>query len=148
MSVTLESAVFMGKNYLDNCLSITNTKDLTLNQMLDISAKVVSEQDEIYGLETIGWENYSWKNLSLIGDERVISLQRTKVNVFSESVLRLGKMHENPQTMHVNKDWNFSKHRRNTGTLTELTVSQWNSSGIFSQDSIRCNSVKKSEVYC
>ena len=30
MSVTLESAVFMGKNYLDNCHSITNTRDLTL----------------------------------------------------------------------------------------------------------------------
>ena len=59
MSVTLESAVFMGKNYLDNCHSITNTKDLTLKQMFDISARLVSEQDEISGLETIGWENHS-----------------------------------------------------------------------------------------
>ena len=150
MSVTLESAVFMGKNYLDNCHSITNTKDLTLKQMFDISAKLVSEQDEIYGVETIGWENHSWKYLSLIGDERVISLQRTKVYVFSDSVLCLGKIHENSpnQTMHGNKDWDGSKHLRNTETLTELTVSQWNSSGIFSQDSIRCSSVKKSKIYC
>ena len=65
MSVTLESAVFMGKNYLDTCHSITNTKDL-----------------------------------------------------------------------------------RNTETLTELTMSQRSSSGIFSQDSIRCSSFKKSKVYC
>ena len=50
MSVTLESAVFMDKNYLDNCHSITNTKDLTLKQMFDISAKLVSEPDEISGL--------------------------------------------------------------------------------------------------
>ena len=55
MSVTLESAVFMGKNYLDNCHSITNTKDLTLKQMFDISTRLVSEQDEISGMETIGW---------------------------------------------------------------------------------------------
>ena len=34
--------------------------------------------------------------LSLIGDEQVISLQRTKVYVFSDSVLCLGKMSENP----------------------------------------------------
>ena len=27
-------------------------------------------------------------------------------------------------------------------------VGRWNSSGIFSQDSIRCSSVKKSKVYC
>ena len=98
MSVTLESAVFMGKNYLDNCHSITNTKDLTLKQMFDISARLVSEQDEISGLETIGWENHSWKYMSLIGDERVINLQRTKVYVFSDSVLCLGKIFENTQS--------------------------------------------------
>ena len=150
MSVTLESAVFMGKNYLDTCHSIKNTKDLTMKHMFHISEKLVSEQDEIYGLETIGWENHSWKYLSLIGDEQVISLQRTKVYVFSDSVLLcLGKIHQNPnQTMHGNKDWDGSKHLRNTETLTELTVSQWNSSGIFSQDSLRCSSVKKPTVHC
>ena len=82
ISVTMESAVFMDKNYLDNRHSITNTKDLTLKQMFDTSASLVSEQDEISGLETIGWENHSWKYMSLIGDERVINLQRTKVYVF------------------------------------------------------------------
>ena len=98
MSVTLESAVFMGKNHLDNCHSITNTRDLTLKQMFDISARLVSEQDEISGVETIGWEDSSWKYMSLIGDERVINLQRTKVYVFSDSVLCLGKIFENPQS--------------------------------------------------
>ena len=44
MTVTMESAVF--------------TTDLTLKQMFDISARLVSEQDEISGLETIGWENH------------------------------------------------------------------------------------------
>ena len=36
--------------------------------------------------------------MSLIGDERVINLQRTKVYVFSDSVLCFGKIHENPQS--------------------------------------------------
>ena len=36
--------------------------------------------------------------MSLIGDEHVISLQRTKVYVFSDSVLCLGKEHENSQS--------------------------------------------------
>ena len=35
---------------------------------------------------------------ALIGEERLINLQRTKVYVFSDSVLCLGKMHENPQS--------------------------------------------------
>ena len=96
MTVTMESAVFMGNNYLNNCQSIVNTADLTIKQNFDISTRLVSEQDEISGLETIGWENHSWKYLSLIGDERVINLQRTKVYVFSDSVLCLGKIFKKP----------------------------------------------------
>ena len=98
MSSTLQASVFMGKNYSDNWHPIKNSKDLTMKQMSDISEKLVSEQsDEIYGVKTMNWENSSWKYLSLIGDEQVISLQRTKVYVFSESVLCLGKIHENPR---------------------------------------------------
>ena len=85
MAVTMESAIFMGKNFQINRHSIVNATDLTLKQMFDISSKLVSEQEEISGLETIGWENHSWKYLSLIGDERVINLQRTKVYVFSNT---------------------------------------------------------------
>ena len=77
---------------------LPNTKDVTLKQMFDISTRLVSEQDEISGLETIGWENHSWKYLSLIGEERIINLQRTKVYVFSDSVLCLGNIHENLQS--------------------------------------------------
>ena len=56
MAVTMESAVCMGKNNLNNCQSIVNTTDLTLKQMFDKSTKLMSEQDEISGLEIIGWE--------------------------------------------------------------------------------------------
>ena len=66
-AVTMELATFMGKNYHNNCHCISNATDLTLKQMFDISTTFVSEQDEISGLETIGWENHSWKCLSLIG---------------------------------------------------------------------------------
>ena len=101
MAVTMESAVFMGKNFQNNQNSIVNTADFTLKQMFDISAKLVAEQDEISGLETIGWEKHSWKYLSLIGVERIINLQRTQVYVFSDSVLCLGKIFENPESFEV-----------------------------------------------
>ena len=58
ISVTLESAVFMGKNYSNNVHSIKNTKDLTMKQMFDISSKLVSDQDEIHGVKIIDWEDY------------------------------------------------------------------------------------------
>ena len=53
-------------------------------------------------MKTINWETSLWKYLSLIGDEQIIHLQRTKDNVFSDSVLCLGKMNENPRS---NKAW-------------------------------------------
>ena len=92
----------MGKNFQDYQNSIVDTADLTLKQMFDISAKSVSEQDEISGLETIGWEKHLWKYLSLICDDRIINLQRTKVYVFSDSVSRLGRIHQNPES---NEAW-------------------------------------------
>ena len=95
-------------------------------------------------------ENHSWKDLSLVGDERIINLQRTKVYVFSDSVLCLYKIFENSPIERcmgakVRMERIFFKI---TEPWTELMVSQWNSSGIFSQDSMGCSSVKKSKVYC
>ena len=57
-AVTMESARFMGKNFQDNQNFIVNTADLSLKQMFDISEKLVSEQDEISNLETIGLEKH------------------------------------------------------------------------------------------
>ena len=65
--------------------------------MFDISEKLITEQsDEIYGVNTINGGDSAWKHLSLIGGEEVVSLSRAKVYVFSDSVLCLGKMSENP----------------------------------------------------
>ena len=63
MAVTMESATFMVNNFQDNQNSIVNNADLTLKKMFDISAKLVAEQDEVSGLETIGWEKHSWKSV-------------------------------------------------------------------------------------
>ena len=47
--------------------------------MFDISEKLTTEQsDEIYGVNTINWQDSSWKHFSLNGDEKVISLSNTK----------------------------------------------------------------------
>ena len=76
-----------------------------MKQMFDISEKLITEQsDEIYGMSTINWEHSSWKYLSLVGDEQVISLLHKKVYVLSDSVLCLGKMNENPQSNYAWED--------------------------------------------
>ena len=125
-------------------------KDLTMKQMFDISAKLVSEQDEIYGVNTTNWEDSSWKYLSLVSDEEVISLLHTNVYVFPDSVLCLGKMTENPQSNIAWEDrlaW-FKSYTGIQILATDLMVSQWNSSEISSQDSPHCSSAAKSKGYC
>ena len=59
MSSTLQASVFMGENYLENLHSTKKTgQDLTTKQMFDIYEKLISEQsDEIYGVNTINWED-------------------------------------------------------------------------------------------
>ena len=54
MAVTMESALFMGKNLQDNQNSIVNTCDLTLKPMFGISAKLVAEQDLKFGNDWLG----------------------------------------------------------------------------------------------
>ena len=69
------------------------------------------------------------------------SLAMQRFTYFSDSVLRLGKMNENPQSNYAWQDrltW-FQKFTRNTELWTKLMVSRWNSSGIFSQDSPHCS---------
>ena len=73
--------------------------------MFDISEKlIVGQSDDIYGVNPINWEDSLWKQLSLVSDEEVISLPHAKVYVFSDSVICLGKMHQNPQSNTVWED--------------------------------------------
>ena len=87
MAATLNAATFMGKNFSTIHSFVMNSEDLTLKQMFDVTAQLMNDQEEIHGLDKIHWEKDSWKRLSLISDETVINLQRTKVYVFSDSVL-------------------------------------------------------------
>ena len=98
MSSTLEASVFMGKNYSNNLHSVKNTgRNITLKQIFEISEQLTLEQsDEIFGVSQISWESSPWKQLFLVNDEEVISLSHAKVHVFSDSVLCLGKMNQNP----------------------------------------------------
>ena len=93
--------------------------------------KIGGEQDEIIKVDTIHWEKHSWKYLSLIGDETIINLQSAKVYVFSDSVLCLGKIHQNPESNEAWKkriEWITSSqsYRNFDGINGEPTEFEWN----------------------
>ena len=82
-------------------------------------------------MDKILYGNNSWTRLSLIDDEIVINLQRTKVYVFSDSVLCLRKVLQHPES---NEAWknrvagirsvkSYRDHDVITGESTEF---EWN----------------------
>ena len=98
MATTLNAATFMGKNFSTIQSVVKNHESLTLKQMFAVTAQLVNNQEEINCLDKILYGKNSWKYLSLIDDEIVINLQRTKVYVFSDSVLCLGKVLQHPES--------------------------------------------------
>ena len=78
MSSTLEALVFMGRNFSEKLHSVENTgNNFTLQQMFDISEKlIVGQSDEIYGVNTIDWDDSSWKHSSLVMKKSSVSRTR------------------------------------------------------------------------
>ena len=51
MATTLNAATSMGKNFSTIQSFVKNSEDLMLNQMLDVTAQLVNDQEEINGLD-------------------------------------------------------------------------------------------------
>ena len=102
MATTLNAVTFMGKNFSTIRSVVKNHESLTLKQMFDVTAQLVNNQEEINCLDKILYGKNSWTRLSLVNDEIVINLQSTKVYVFSDSVLCLGKVLQHPES---NEAW-------------------------------------------
>ena len=104
MATTLNAATFMGKSYSTMRNVLQNEERITLKQMFDITAATINNDEEIYCLDKIEYQRNTWTKLSLINDSVVIDLQRTKVYVFSDSVLCLGKVLQHPECNQAWKD--------------------------------------------
>ena len=102
MATTLNAVTFMGKNYSTMQNVVQNEENLTLKQMFDITAQTIHNEEEIYCLDKVVYQKNSWTQLSLINDPVIITLQSTKVYVFSDSVLCLGKVLQHPE---CNEAW-------------------------------------------
>ena len=131
MAATLNAATFMGKNFSTIQSVVKNHESLTLKQMFDVTAQLVNNQEEINCLDIILYGKNSWTRLSLINDEIVINLQSTKVYVFSDSVLCLGKVLQHHESNEAWKDRVAGaraerSHRDYDAVSGESTEFEWN----------------------
>ena len=131
MSATLDAAVRLGKDYLENLRSTKNQAQRTIKQLFDVSQKLITDQTEIQGVSNIGWYTHSWQRTTLLSD-KAVQLLTAEVYVFSDSVLCLGRMHQHPEAIDAWKkkiEWfTDTAHCRE---LDRTTGSQWISSGQF-----------------
>ena len=131
MATTLNAAAFMGKNFSTIQSVVKHHETLTLKQMFDVTAQLVNNQEEINGLD----KNSVWKEFLdtsvVIDDEIVTNLQSTKVYVFSDSVLCLGKVLQHPES---NEAWtnrvagirSVKSYRDYDAITGESTEFEWN----------------------
>ena len=131
MATTLYAATFMGKIFSTIQSVVKNHESLTLKQMFDVTAQLVNNQEEVNGLDKILFGKNTWRRLSLIDDEIVINLQRTKVFAFSDSVLCLGKVLQHHES---NEAWknrvagirSVKSYRDYDAITGESTEFEWN----------------------
>ena len=139
-----------GRNTQTNGIPSKNTEDLTMKQMFDISEKLVSEQsDEIYGVNELSGKLFMETFIFVWWWTGHQSSAHKSLCIFRFCVVSW-KDEREPSIKHSmgRQIGRGSKVHGNTEPWIELMVSQLNSSGISSQDSPRCSSVKKFKSYC
>ena len=90
MSVTLQTAVHLGKDYTESLRSTRNEPKKALRQLFQVTQKLVTDQNEITGITTIDWRPLMWRETTLLTDRAVQFATAKKTYIFSESVLCLG----------------------------------------------------------
>ena len=105
MIVTQQASAHFGNDYLENVHSTKNQPQRTVEQVFDVTRKLVKEQKEIQGFSMINWQENSWKKTNMLTD-RAVRLSTAKACVFSDSALCMGRMIENPVKARTEKiDW-------------------------------------------
>ena len=105
MIVTLQAAVHLGHDYLENLHSANNQPQRTAKQLFDVTKKFVRDQKEIQGISLINWQHSSWKRTTLLTDQAV-QLSTAKAYVFSLSGLCMGRFANTPVSAWKEKiDW-------------------------------------------
>ena len=128
MSVTLQAAVNLGRDYSKTLRSVKNQLLKSVKQLFRTTAKLIKDQVEITGLSTIDGDQLMWRKPSLLCDGAV-RIMKSKTFVFSDSVLCLGGIRTAPVQAWKDKIKAFLETRYLIKEWMESTRSRWNSSG-------------------
>ena len=95
MTATLQATVHLGNDYVENLHSTKNQSKRTLKQLFNVTGKLMKDQIEIHGVSAINWQQQTWQRTTLLTD-KAVRLSNAKTYVFSDSVLCMGGIRQNP----------------------------------------------------
>ena len=95
MNTTLRAATHLGKDYDMNLRYVKNDLWKTTGQLFRETEKLISGQTENTDISLINYQDLRWVSTSLL-HSRAYQYVTVKVYVFSDSVLCLGKIEDNP----------------------------------------------------
>ena len=98
-----------------------------MGQLFNETGKLISEKKEITGVSTIAFKDATWMSTSLLC-EKAYRITNAKVCVFSDSVLCVGKMGDDPIATWKNKtEWYFDNHLKDLNRIDgKPTEFEWN----------------------
>ena len=110
VSVTLQAAVHLGIDYTENLRSTQNQPKKSLRQVFQVIQRLITDQTEIIGLTTIGWQQAMWRETTLLTD-RAVQFATAKTYVFSDSQPCPGGISTEPVKAWESKIIRFSETR-------------------------------------
>ena len=148
MSASMKAAIHMGPDCIKILEVCQNTNFEELQNLFDITQKLVHKQREILNVRMIECASPSWTRSSLAQDQAIM-WSKAKVRVFSDSVLWLGKMTDPTD---ANRRWEgqveefqqTDSHRELLGIDGEPIELEWN----ISQDLRHWKSSEKPRKTC
>ena len=84
-----------GKDYSENLRSTKNQPLKSLRQIFQVTERLIKDQTESTGLTTIDWQQPMWRETTLLND-KAVQFATAKTYVFSDSVLCLGGISDEP----------------------------------------------------
>ena len=71
LSVTLQAAVHLGKDYTEILRSTKNQTKKSSRLLFQVTQKLITDQTEITGITTIDWREVMWEKTTLLSDKAV-----------------------------------------------------------------------------
>ena len=111
MTATLQDAVHLENDDVENVLSTKNQPKRILKQLFNDTRKWIKDQKEIQGMSMISWQQQTWQRTTLLTD-KAAQFATAQTYVFYDSVLCMGGISSNPVKAWTEKIYWFMNSRQ------------------------------------